>query len=82
MLIEIVKCISRLMNVIFGGTSCLTLSARSHRDELWLEPVIDCFFRLFGEQNHCKNSWIHETKRSKAVLAKDEDRCIESWNRT
>ena len=66
---ELFSVLSRFLNVLSGGTADMTLSARSHRDALKIEQVIDWFFwKLFKEKNHCENWWLIEVKRSRATL--------------
>lgn len=69
-LIEVFSCLSRLLNVLTGGTADMTFSARSHRDGLWTEPVIDwVFLMLFREQDHCRRWWEIEVERSRQIAA-------------
>jgi hypothetical protein len=68
-ILNIFSCLSRLLNVLSGGSADITLSARAHMDGLWIEKPIDAFFRLvFQEDNHCEVWWWHEVERSKEVL--------------
>ena len=52
-----------------SDTADITFSARSHRDGLWTEPVIDkVFWLLFREEDHCRVWWEHEVMRSISVV--------------
>jgi hypothetical protein len=67
---NIFSCLSRLLNVLSGGTPDMTLSARAHMDDLWIEKPIDAFFRVvLREHNHCEVWWWYEVERSKDVLS-------------
>lgn len=62
---EVFSCFSRLANVLSGGSSDMTLSARAHRDGLKIEAYIDWFFlKVFREKNHCRRWWVAEIERS------------------
>lgn len=82
LLLEVFSVLSRLLNVLTGGTADMTFSARSHRDGLWTEPVIDwIFLKLFREQDHCRRWWEIEVERSKATLALAIERDVNEWDR-
>lgn len=68
-LIEFGSLFSRALNVLTGGTADMSFSARSHRDGLWTEPVIDAVFALFGKRDHCRVWWEWEVARSRATVA-------------
>jgi hypothetical protein len=59
--------ISVLLNVIFGGYSNQTLSARNYdfkkRGRPHIVPVIDKLF--FWDHEHCKICWIYWITRKK-----------------
>jgi len=64
-LLELFSLLSRGLNVITGSTADLTFSARSHRDGLWTETVIDFVaYSLFREEDHCRVWWDAEINRS------------------
>jgi hypothetical protein len=66
---EVFSVFSRFLNVLSGDTADITLSARAHRDALWIEPYIDKLFEvLTGELGHCQNWWEHEVERSMKVV--------------
>lgn len=72
-LLEILSCVSRLLNVLTGSTADITLSARAYRDDLWIEGVINWFARvLFREIDHCERWWDREVARSRANIEWDE----------
>lgn len=74
-LIELFSLLSRLLNVLTGGTADLTFSARSHRDGLWTESVIDFVARhVFREADHCRVWWEWEVERSRANVALHDER--------
>ena len=73
-LIEFASCLSRLANVLAGGTADLTLSARSHRDGLWTERWIDGLFAIFGEPGHCRRWWEIEVERSRRNVQIHDDK--------
>ncbi|WP_446424104.1 pseudouridine synthase [Mailhella sp.] len=56
--------VDQLFNALCGGWPDETLSSRSHRRRLAGKPKIangiDCFFRLFGENDHCRASYESE----------------------
>lgn len=67
---EAFSCVSRLLNVLLGGTADLSLSARVHRDG-WkrTERVIDWVFEaLFGELDHCRMWWTVEVARAQETV--------------
>lgn len=69
----LLSCGSRLLNVLLGGQASLTLSARAHRDQLWLEPWIDrLLYLLAGEREHCRIHWLGEVVRAQQILASFE----------
>ena len=66
---ELFSIFSRFLNVLSGDTADITLSARAHRDALWIEPKIDwLFFVVKGEVNHCRVWWEYEVERSRKVV--------------
>mgnify|MGYP006436401743 CR=1 FL=1 len=72
-LMEVFSCVSRLINVLTGGTADMTFSARSHLDDLWTENVIDFVaYRVFGEKDHCRVWWLSEVKRSRQNITLHE----------
>lgn len=72
LLLELFSVLSRLINVITGGTADVTFSAQSHIDGLWSERLIDAVARLlFGEVDHCRKWWGHEVERSRRVIMMD-----------
>lgn len=72
-LLEVFSVVSRLVNVLTGGTADMTFSARSHIDGLWTEDFIDKMaYKIFKEENHCRVWWEHEVKRSKENIARSE----------
>lgn len=73
-LLEVFSCASRAINVVlFFGTADITLSARAYRDELWVRPWIDGFFRIvFRESEHCRVWWEAELRRSRENIADHE----------
>lgn len=74
-LLEVFSCVSRLINVLAGGTADMTFSARSHLDELWTEHVIDFVaYWVFGEEDHCKVWWASEVRRSQRNITLNEAR--------
>jgi hypothetical protein len=74
--LEILSLVSRLINVLLGGSADITFSARSHVEELWTERWIDAVFGLFGEEDHCRKWWEWEVKRSRRNVARNE---AEDW---
>jgi hypothetical protein len=65
-LLELFSVLSRLLNVITGGTADMTFSARSYRDDLWTADVIDWLaLKIFGEEDHCAKWWLIEIQRSR-----------------
>jgi hypothetical protein len=55
----------RVINVLLGGNSRETLSARAHRSDAkdhpywgWTASFIDTLF--FWDDNHCREQWVHE----------------------
>lgn len=74
-LLEVFSVISRLTNVLTGGTADVTFSARSHLEELWTEQVIDFVaYWVFNEEDHCKVWWESEVRRSKRNISLNEAR--------
>jgi hypothetical protein len=64
-ILEVFSCLSRLVNVLTGGTADITFSARSYRDDLWTAHVIDWVaLKVFGEEEHCRKWWQAEIDRS------------------
>lgn len=61
--VELFSLASRFLNVLTGDIADMTFSARSHRDGLWTEKVIDFFL---GE-GHCKTWYLFDVQRSKEV---------------
>lgn len=72
-LLELSSVGSRLANVLLGGDADTTLSARVHIDG-WrkLERLIDAFFRIFGERDHCRRAWLDDVARARAQIARHE----------
>lgn len=69
LIVEVLSILSRLLNVLTGGTADLSFSARSHKNALWTEHWIDEFFWLLrSEIRHCRSSWQVEVERSKEIL--------------
>jgi len=65
-LLELFSVLSRLLNVLTGGTADMTFSARSYRDDLWTADVIDWLaLKIFGEEDHCLTWWLAEIRRSR-----------------
>ncbi|MCK9513581.1 MAG: hypothetical protein M0R28_20465 [Pigmentiphaga sp.] len=60
---ELFSCGSRALNVLTGGRADWTLSARAHRDGLWIERVIDLLFFWEGP-GHCARWYDDEIARS------------------
>ena len=54
-LLELFSLLSRLLNVLSGGTADMTFSARAYRDGLRAEPLINFFaLPLVDEENRCR----------------------------
>lgn len=76
--LEFFSVLSRLINVLTGGTADMTFSARSHRDSLWTEALIDWFaMALFREAEHCRRWWVGEVRRSRDTVAIYEQREVD-----
>lgn len=73
-ILELLSLPSRLLNILTGGGADLTFSARTYRDGLWIEPVINLLFRPFGTREHCRWAWDRELERSRANVAFAEGR--------
>jgi len=74
-LLELFSVLSRLFNVLTGGTADLTFSARSHRDGLWAERAIDAaalVLTLGRERGHCRIWWEREVERSRKNIQKEQ----------
>lgn len=60
---------SHMLNVlVFNGDPQESLSARSYREQMWTERYIDAFFRLFGDERHCKAAHIEERVHARWVV--------------
>lgn len=74
-LLEVFSCVSRLINVLTGGSADVTFSARSHIEDLWTEKVIDFVaFWVFREREHCRVWWYSEVRRSRQNITLHEAR--------
>lgn len=61
---------TRWWNAALGGLADETMSSRAHRMDYrgkpWgqiARPVIDFFFRLFGQHDHCANSYVSDRNK-------------------
>jgi hypothetical protein len=61
---------SRSLNVITGGVADMTFSARSYKDGLWTEHVIDFFL---GE-GHCKKWYYFDVQRAEDLIKEHNKR--------
>lgn len=62
---------SRFVNAGFGGDPELTVCAQAGRDDLWFRSMIDWFaLAIFGEWEHCKESWEYHLEMSRQTLIK------------
>jgi hypothetical protein len=59
--------VDQLLNTLLGGYADETLSSRSYRAERdgklfgkITRPIIDMVFNIFGDKQHCYNSYISE----------------------
>lgn len=64
---------TRWWNAALGGLADETMSSRAHRMDYrgkpWgqiTRPLIDAFFRLFGQHHHCASAYVSD--RSKPPL--------------
>lgn len=63
--LELGSTLSRLLNVLLGGTADMTFSARCHIEGLRAEYYIDwVFFVLTGNAKHCEVWWDEEVRRA------------------
>jgi hypothetical protein len=72
--VELFSCVSRIANVLRGGTADMTLSASAHDQGLRLERIIDAIFRLWEGPGHCRRWWLEEVARSRAIVERAKGR--------
>lgn len=68
-LAELCSVLSRLINVLLGGTADMTYSARAGRDDLKAKRFLDCVcMQAVGEKNHCDKSWEYHVNNARGLL--------------
>lgn len=66
---EIFSIISRIINVLRGGSADMTLCAAAAREDLKIRVWIDWFFEVFtAEENHCDAAWEYHVDRSQQAV--------------
>lgn len=77
-LLSVAIAFDRQLNAVLAGSCDETLSSRmfrawadQRRPGRWFKPLVDKFFGLFGQVQHCYTAWKYEAGRFRSDVTLD-----------